>query len=163
MSKTKREIGREYYLRNREKILARNKAYRATPEAKARAADLRQRPKFKVRQRAYMSRWRKTSEAYLKIREKDLRKRRDGRPKIYFIQSESGPVKIGFATKSAVARMSELQVGSYEELNLLKWILGTKEEESALQERFSEARIRGEWYRPVPELMSYIESLSIIT
>ena len=34
-----------------------------------------------------------------------------------------------------------------------------REVESAIHHRFRHARVRGEWFRPVPELLSYIDEV----
>lgn len=100
-------------------------------------------------------------EAYLKARAKHMAARRgDGLTRIYFIQTASGPIKIGLAKKSPVARMAELQVGNHERLILLTSFVGTSDNELELHKRFAHLNVRGEWFLPAPELLSYIISLS---
>lgn len=76
---------------------------------------------------------------------------------VYFIQAASGPIKIG---KSGLVanRLSELQTASWEELSLIGWDVDKGGAEGALHRRFAAARIRGEWFHPIAELIAAIEA-----
>lgn len=77
---------------------------------------------------------------------------------IYFIQ-DSGTlaIKIGYtAGDSPEARRKALQTGNPSPLVLLAAAEGDTTDEAALHRRFAEARIGGEWFRPVPELITTI-------
>lgn len=90
--------------------------------------------------------------------------RADGQSKMYFIQASSGPIKIGWTrSKKATIRMQELQVGNHEQLVLLAVVPATELEEMEAHKRFEHARIRGEWFHPVPELLQFILTLSATT
>jgi hypothetical protein len=65
---------------------------------------------------------------------------------LYFIQTESGPVKIGVAASPA-KRLQNLQTGHHERLALVCTIPNGYRLEGVLHERFAEGRIRGEWFR----------------
>ena len=73
---------------------------------------------------------------------------------LYAIQAggESGPVKIGTA-KDPDARLKTLQTGNPEPLAGIAAWRALPYEERALHERFAEHRIRGEWFRPAPEVL----------
>jgi len=94
-------------------------------------------------------------------RERRRRFTSDGRAKMYFIQAESGPIKIGFTTKRMLGRLQELQCGNHERLSILKVTGATREQEVAVHDRFVKDRIRprGEWFRCTPELLAFIASL----
>jgi hypothetical protein len=65
---------------------------------------------------------------------------------IYFIQDESGPVKIGLALKPWT-RLGELQVGNPRDLELKAVILGSVETEEMLHSHWAPAsHVRGEWF-----------------
>jgi len=65
---------------------------------------------------------------------------------VYLIRAGlTGPVKIGSAV-DPVVRIKDLQVAHYESLVLIKLWEGGKAEELALQARFADLHIRGEWY-----------------
>lgn len=83
----------------------------------------------------------------------------DGKGRVYFIQAQSGPIKIGHTTKTPAARMRELQIGSHEDLKILATQLGTVLDERNLHRRFVHLLIRREWFKPAPELLSYITTL----
>lgn len=73
---------------------------------------------------------------------------------IYFIRNEATEqIKIGFTAGNGEDRRRDLQTGCPGELVLLWEIEGSRQEEAAWHERFAGARERGEWFRPVPELL----------
>lgn len=79
---------------------------------------------------------------------------------VYFIQhGEAGEIKIGTTGGSPQGRMASLQTGAPLELRLLVSVPGGPADERALHERFAEHRLRGEWFRPAPALLHFIEGL----
>jgi hypothetical protein len=82
---------------------------------------------------------------------------------VYFLQRiPDGPIKIGW-TDDPGRRVAELQTGSAEELMLRALIPGGRAEETQLHEKFASARMLGEWFRPVPELLAFIDTISTAT
>lgn len=78
---------------------------------------------------------------------------------VYFIRGEvSGNIKIGFAVDPE-NRLRTLQTGSSEKLSLIKFIEGTHENETEIQNRFKKYRLQGEWFEPAEELVKFIENL----
>lgn len=76
---------------------------------------------------------------------------------IYFIQAQGiGHIKIGFTDGDPLVRMSQLQPSSPVPLVLMATTSGTQEVEKQLHKRFAEHRVRGEWFKPVSELLTYI-------
>jgi len=83
----------------------------------------------------------------------------DGTMKVYFVQETgTGTIKIGMS-KQLSKRLSELARILPYDLKLLATIDGGREVEWVLHNRFSHARVRREWFRPVPELLAYIETI----
>lgn len=81
--------------------------------------------------------------------------------KIYFAQeSGMGAIKIGVA-RSVGVRIENLKVGMPHEVTLLATMDGDREAETEMHCKFAHARIRGEWFRPVPELLEYIAALAV--
>ncbi len=80
---------------------------------------------------------------------------------IYFVQvGARGSIKIGFtANPKAARRISSLQTANPSRLRLLFCLYGCKKQEAALHERFDYARVRGEWFHPVPELLDHIDRM----
>lgn len=76
---------------------------------------------------------------------------------IYFIQSETGAIKIGYS-RSPKQRLNNLQGSNSEKLTLLGTIKGGRSKEAELHERFSGLRTTGEWFRPEDYLLDYIHS-----
>lgn len=82
---------------------------------------------------------------------------------VYVAQAPSGAVKIGFTKRDPTARVAELRFDG-EQPRLVAAIahegrydaLGG---EGALLDRFAHLRISGEWHRPAPELLAFVESL----
>lgn len=77
-------------------------------------------------------------------------------PCVYFIQRQSGPIKIGF-TKNLKQRLSALRTSSAEPLTLLGHIPGGKEIEAELHARLSAHRLKGEWFNAASEVIAEIE------
>lgn len=83
----------------------------------------------------------------------------DGAMKVYFVrESGTGAIKIG-TSKQLSKRLTELSRILPYAIDLLATIDGGREAEWTLHNRFRHARIRGEWFRPVPELLAHIETL----
>jgi len=78
---------------------------------------------------------------------------------IYFIRdSASGRVKIGY-TENPWKRLSELQVASPSDLDLLAACEGDRVSEADLHQRFSASRVRGEWFLPTQDLMAHVATI----
>jgi hypothetical protein len=77
---------------------------------------------------------------------------------VYFIADGAGHVKIGYA-ENVGARLTELQTGNAHPLTVLATVRGSCGLERALHARFADHRIRGEWFRLVPEIMEYIDQI----
>lgn len=79
--------------------------------------------------------------------------------RVYFVQrGEDGPIKIG-RSRNVVSRLSSLRGSCPDPLRLLGTLdEGSGVEESTIHARFDSARVRrrGEWFKPVPELLSFI-------
>jgi hypothetical protein len=84
----------------------------------------------------------------------------------YFIGAYEGKklvaVKIGVCARgTAKTRLSVLQVGSLLSLKLLAVYSGNVERK--LHRRFSESWIRGEFFKPTPELLQLVGRLRIVS
>jgi hypothetical protein len=77
---------------------------------------------------------------------------------VYFIQAESGPVKIGIALDPK-QRLAGLQISHFERLTLLAAAPGGIRLETQLHRRFAHLQIRGEWFRFTPEIEAEIARL----
>lgn len=77
---------------------------------------------------------------------------------IYFTQdSATLHVKIGHTNgDDAETRRRALQTGNPSELVVLATMPGERADETKLHQRFAPARVAGEWFRPVPELLLLI-------
>ncbi|AAK94354.1 replication initiation protein [Myxococcus phage Mx8] len=80
---------------------------------------------------------------------------------VYFVRAESGgPVKIGTAA-NVEHRLASLQTGAPERLCVLGVMESRARLESELHKRFDALRLHGEWFRPEPELLSFIAEKAI--
>lgn len=77
---------------------------------------------------------------------------------LYFIGSESGPIKIGVSVDPA-KRLKGLQTGYPEKLSLLAVIRGQAYREPEYHDRFAAHRLHGEWFSPAPEILAEITRL----
>lgn len=78
---------------------------------------------------------------------------------VYFIQDDGGEIKVGFSEGNPHRRLNAFRTGNPRELKLLVAIPGGREEEHALHERFADLRTRGEWFKPDPRLLGFIEGM----
>jgi hypothetical protein len=77
-----------------------------------------------------------------------------GRSWVYFAQAgDAGPIKIG-QTRDVHTRIRALRAMHYEEIRLIGVIPETFIPESRLHNEFGPHRIRGEWFRPAPEILA---------
>ena len=78
---------------------------------------------------------------------------------IYFIQQGSdGPVKIGMAS-DVRKRLVALKHANPYKLHLLCSISTHRRMEQIIHRRFKNHRIRGEWFNPSPDIMSFINKI----
>lgn len=79
---------------------------------------------------------------------------------IYFIKSSNNhEVKIGFTSGDVAKRMSTLQTSHPYKLELLATIPGDTKFESELHNTFQQHRLRGEWFKPHPDVMTYVSNI----
>lgn len=75
---------------------------------------------------------------------------------VYFIRSgPTGPIKIGWAL-DVEQRINTLQTGNPEKIELLGYVTGTVLDEMELHRNFDSVRLRGEWFNPAEELLSFV-------
>ena len=77
---------------------------------------------------------------------------------IYFIESESGHVKIGYTRNNVNGRLAALQGGNPHKLFLRKTIEGDIVQENLIHKKFSHLRCKGEWFKLERDLIDFIES-----
>ena len=81
---------------------------------------------------------------------------------IYFLKENSryGKVKIGYSN-NIKKRLESLQVANSNELLVLLVANGGQRAEKGLHHKFKSLRVRGEWYKPAPELMKFIDEIKM--
>lgn len=77
---------------------------------------------------------------------------------VYFIASESGPIKIGIANNPE-NRLKTLQTAHHERLRILATREGGFKQEYAYHQRFARKRLAGEWFERCPEIEAEIARL----
>jgi hypothetical protein len=78
---------------------------------------------------------------------------------VYFVRAgKRGPIKIGYAN-DVRSRLQKGQTLNHEPLVLLGIVPGGKELETALHAKFSEYRLRGEWFALKGSLAEYVSIL----
>lgn len=82
---------------------------------------------------------------------------------IYFVEAVGvGHIKIGFTDgDDAERRLDTLQTGSPVPIRLLGTVPGGMEEEKDLHRLFASARVHGEWFKPIPEILALIPGAGI--
>jgi hypothetical protein len=124
--------------------------------------------------RAMHLRWREAGDfinaieagAEERVRLKEIRRQMDEAERrtsqeqsVYFIASQSGPIKIGIAADPN-SRLSTLQTGHHERLGLLASCPGGQSQERAYHKQFAAHRLNGEWFERCPEIEAEIERLN---
>lgn len=76
---------------------------------------------------------------------------------IYFAVAETmGLIKIGFTKGSVRKRLSNVQSSSPDSIRILLSMHGDRLQEKSLHDRFAASHVRGEWFKPSPDLLDYI-------
>ena len=79
--------------------------------------------------------------------------------RVYFVREEgSGAIKIGTSVRVR-DRFNMIKSDNPNEVVLLAQIHGGRRVESILHTQFEYARIRGEWFRPVDPLVTFVSEL----
>lgn len=75
----------------------------------------------------------------------------------YFAQGTiTKRIKIGFTAGSSLNRISQLQIGSPEQLVLLREIWASQLFEKHAHEVFAAHRVHGEWFEPHEDILNFI-------
>lgn len=86
---------------------------------------------------------------------------------VYFVQTEEedgspGPIKIGISARSNLTnRLSSMQTDNHRKLWFVAGLTGNGELERALHRRFDAHRIRGEWFHPHPDILSFLGAMAL--
>jgi hypothetical protein len=78
---------------------------------------------------------------------------------LYFIQAESGPIKIGISD-NVERRLANIRNQLYEDATLLAVFHGDRRLEQRLHRSLKRYRLRGEWFDPHPHVLRAIEDLA---
>jgi len=79
---------------------------------------------------------------------------------IYFFGCEtSREIKIGITSGRVEKRLATLQTARGHKINLLATLPGTIKLERALHDRFSQHRLKGEWFMPHPDILAFIDQI----
>jgi hypothetical protein len=82
---------------------------------------------------------------------------------VYFIQAGTdGPIKIGM-THELKKRLGAMQVANHEELTVLLFTPGGAAVEQWMHYKYRAHCIRGEWFKPHPDLLAEIAKLKVMT
>jgi hypothetical protein len=93
------------------------------------------------------------------LRKQDTRHYFNPTAVVYFARADGAEeIKIGTSTQLA-RRIRALEVSSRSKITVLATVVGSYKVEAWIQDRFRRARVRGEWFRPVPELLEYIAEI----
>lgn len=80
-------------------------------------------------------------------------------PKVYFVRSTEGLIKIGFTTKPIEERLAQFRNISSGGAFLILAIAGSKQDESFLHRTFKKDKAHGEWFNPSKRLLKTIDRL----
>lgn len=77
---------------------------------------------------------------------------------VYFAQTESGPIKVGFSLNTA-RRIANIQTTIPEKLSLLATVRGTLRTELYFHDLLRSHKMTGEWYRPDPAVLLIVDGV----
>lgn len=78
---------------------------------------------------------------------------------VYIIRAgETEFVKIGWAKSDPLKRCNDLQCAHWEELQIIRLVAGGLSLEGAFHRHFQGRRVRGEWFRFCPEMLTMLPS-----
>lgn len=78
---------------------------------------------------------------------------------VYFARADGAEeIKIGTSTQLA-RRIHALEISSRSKITVLATVVGSYKVEAWIHDRFRRARVMGEWFLPVPELLEYIAEI----
>lgn len=82
---------------------------------------------------------------------------------VYFLQEEGkdAAIKIGTTARSPKDRVNDLQSGNWRKFTVIGAIPGGYALEQKLHKKFASSLLGGEWYRPTPELLAFIEGANL--
>jgi DNA-binding XRE family transcriptional regulator len=93
------------------------------------------------------------------VRVDDVRKR-GHEPRVYFVQCvPDGPIKVGVVFSSMRQRMNQIQLNCPYIIKPLGTVAGAYDLETQIKHDLADWSIHGEWFRPVPEVKSYIRKI----
>lgn len=78
---------------------------------------------------------------------------------VYFIQAESGPVKIGYSS-DVPQRLAQLQSGMREIMTLKATVSGDRALENYFHQTLRQSRVIGEWFSPTPMVIETIQAVA---
>jgi len=88
--------------------------------------------------------------------------KRQNHATVYFAQGvDGGNIKIGCTAVHVEERLEQLQNGSPVILQVIAMTDGGERMERGVHARFAHLRAHGEWFRPAPELLEFIEAFRI--
>ena len=76
---------------------------------------------------------------------------------VYFIQSTTGPIKIG-STNQIHKRLNSIQTSCPDKLNIICTMPGSKKLEKSLHKEFAVYRLRDEWFDCNKFILMFIEN-----
>lgn len=131
----------------------------ATPENRDIAEQVYQERMRQLAESAHLRQLAKSHQVILKFDRPKLRRDAAGWCYVYFV-SDGESIKIGRAV-NVLNRLRAMQSGSAKPLTVLATFLTDNSIESELHRRFKAAHVKGEWYRPAPELLAFIERVKV--
>ncbi len=79
---------------------------------------------------------------------------------VYFLRNDAnGAIKIGMSRRP-VTRIGSIKTASTDPITVLGVIEGDRQVEAALHREFAHLKLKGEWFRGAPELLSHIAKIS---
>ena len=82
---------------------------------------------------------------------------------VYFVRyGHDGPIKIGYSATPRVRLAEICSIQMPEPLIPMGAMPGSQADEVSLHRKFAALRLRGEWFRPAPELLEYIAQVTAL-
>lgn len=130
---------------------------RCRERVRNRRKDPKAQAEYRTQQQRSYERTKEKNALYRRERREQRAPLLDGVSRIYFVLSvKMQRIKIGYSGHHPLLRFKIIQTDSADEVKLLGWMRGSRDDEKRLHDRFAHLHDHREWFRAEQDLLGYI-------